>query len=424
MKKASLEEDEDRISALPDELIHHILSFSQAELAVQTSVLSKRWKLIWTTLPFLNLNRYDHRPYSVFVFDDSETKFANKFLSHRNVECDVLKLNLVVKLETPPHLIYKFIDYAISHNVVDLNVDVMRIEGVKLSTFSSNTIKKLRVRVDFSERLLESDCWSLPVLTSLELVRPFGGEKNCKLPRSYLICLPCLQSLTVSGFDLPKDISFPGLTTLCLVSCKLPVSGRGFPALLTLTLDNVAFPKDESRFFKELCNLRNLTLLFWTSIAEQYCINCPQLVNLGIDACVGTISSHSGVITVLAPKIRNFSCVGLIPITFGVCELENVNIKLQDKITAEPKKMRKNFRRIAGMFQGVRCARILTLDSKTIEALSAVSDFLSRSPSPFSNLKYVKVPPEYIDSSIFTNLKCYLLSCSPKASIITTLPEE
>lgn len=182
-----------------------------------------------------------------------------------------------------------------------------------------------------------------------------------------MICLPCLESLSISGFDLPKDISLPGLTMLCLVSCKLPMSGRGFPALSTLTLDNVAFPKDESEFFKELCNLRNLTLLFWTSITAQYCIDSPQLVNLGIDARVGTISSHSGMITVLAPKVRNFSCVGLVPITFGVCELENVNIKLRDNIIAEPKKMRKDFRRIAGMFWGVHCARILTLDSKTIE---------------------------------------------------------
>ncbi|KAK1364750.1 hypothetical protein POM88_040311 [Heracleum sosnowskyi] len=299
----------------------------------------------------------------------------------------------------------------------------MRIEGVKLSTFSSNSIKKLRVRVDFGEKLLGSDCWSLPVLTSLELVRPFG-RKNCKLPKSYLDCLPCLQTLLVDGFDLPKDVSLPGLTTLYLVSCKLPINGRGFPALLTLTLDNVAFPKDTSEFFNELCNLRNLTLFFRTIITAEYCIESPQLVNLEIDACVGTISSHSGMITVLAPEMRNFSCVGLFPITFGVRELENVSIKLQDKIIEEPKKMRKNYRRIAGMFRGLRGARILTLDSKTIEALSAVSDFLVSSPSPFSNLKYVKVPSGYNESSIFTNLKCYLLSCSPKATIITTLPEE
>ncbi|XP_074380508.1 F-box/FBD/LRR-repeat protein At4g00160-like isoform X2 [Apium graveolens] len=49
--------DEDRISGLPDELIHKIYSHLDAKEAVQSSVLSKRWKLIWTTLPFLGFGR-------------------------------------------------------------------------------------------------------------------------------------------------------------------------------------------------------------------------------------------------------------------------------------------------------------------------------------------------------------------------------
>ncbi|CAH1415376.1 unnamed protein product [Lactuca virosa] len=48
--------EEDRISRLPDELIHKILSCFDIKVAVQTCVLSSRWKLLWTSMPFLNFS--------------------------------------------------------------------------------------------------------------------------------------------------------------------------------------------------------------------------------------------------------------------------------------------------------------------------------------------------------------------------------
>ncbi|GJN09487.1 hypothetical protein PR202_ga27499 [Eleusine coracana subsp. coracana] len=45
----------DRLSALPDSLLHHILSFLKAWEMVQTCVLSRRWRHLWASVPCIDL---------------------------------------------------------------------------------------------------------------------------------------------------------------------------------------------------------------------------------------------------------------------------------------------------------------------------------------------------------------------------------
>ncbi|KAI3722271.1 hypothetical protein L2E82_33303 [Cichorium intybus] len=49
---------EDRFSNLPEDLLVHILSFLDTKQAVKTSVLSKRWDSLWTSIPVLKLSGY------------------------------------------------------------------------------------------------------------------------------------------------------------------------------------------------------------------------------------------------------------------------------------------------------------------------------------------------------------------------------
>ncbi|KAL6652725.1 hypothetical protein ACP70R_011650 [Stipagrostis hirtigluma subsp. patula] len=51
--------DIDRLSALPDCLIHHIMSFMKARQVVQTCVLSTRWTHLWRSVPCLNLDQVE-----------------------------------------------------------------------------------------------------------------------------------------------------------------------------------------------------------------------------------------------------------------------------------------------------------------------------------------------------------------------------
>ncbi|XP_071715154.1 putative F-box/FBD/LRR-repeat protein At5g22610 [Rutidosis leptorrhynchoides] len=72
-------DDEDRLSSLPLELIHRILSRFNTKFVVQTCLLlSPRWKLIWTSMPCLKFSSGDFKTIPKFA------EFVKHVLSHRN----------------------------------------------------------------------------------------------------------------------------------------------------------------------------------------------------------------------------------------------------------------------------------------------------------------------------------------------------
>ncbi|TVU14382.1 hypothetical protein EJB05_37846, partial [Eragrostis curvula] len=49
----------DRLSALPDAVLHSIMSFLTSRQAVQTSMLSPRWRHLWRSAPCLDIDHLE-----------------------------------------------------------------------------------------------------------------------------------------------------------------------------------------------------------------------------------------------------------------------------------------------------------------------------------------------------------------------------
>ncbi|GFP84215.1 putative F-box/LRR-repeat protein at3g18150 [Phtheirospermum japonicum] len=58
----------DRLSALPDGVLIHILSFLGVQKSAVTSALSKRWRFIWTELPILEFKNYSRESEKIRKF--------------------------------------------------------------------------------------------------------------------------------------------------------------------------------------------------------------------------------------------------------------------------------------------------------------------------------------------------------------------
>jgi len=56
----------DRISNMPDSILCHILSFHPTKFAATTSVLSKRWKPVWLSVPTLDFDQENFNDFESF----------------------------------------------------------------------------------------------------------------------------------------------------------------------------------------------------------------------------------------------------------------------------------------------------------------------------------------------------------------------
>ena len=151
---------EDRISALPDDLLVRILLSIPTEEAVSTMILSKRWRFIWTMLPVLT---YQERKVSVWLFLNKSMEF------HKAPVLQILSIRLGPHCPTDAD-VGKWVENAVNRGVRELFFTLQWSADPTRLPKSLNTCKTLlhlrlshKILVDFPT----SSC--LPSLERLQL---------------------------------------------------------------------------------------------------------------------------------------------------------------------------------------------------------------------------------------------------------------
>lgn len=233
--------DLDRLSCLPDSILTHILSFLDTKSVIRTSVLSKRYKLLWTMSPCLDFKltelqsgSFDSYDASVYFSQGKSSTVAsfmayvNRILQYRE-HSNLVAFRLSLHKDVCLDFVQNCIDYAAHHKVQHL-----RLRGhFKRKPFA------------LPEMLLTS--------SSLITLHLHNATCNCiELPNS--VALPRLKVLRLKNFEF-SDRNFSGeLFTGC-------------PNLETLVLSKCCIrPVNKLKALDVNCsNLKNLEIKYWRS---------------------------------------------------------------------------------------------------------------------------------------------------------------
>ncbi|KAL2476772.1 putative F-box/fbd/LRR-repeat protein [Abeliophyllum distichum] len=203
------EQEEDRLSDLPNDVLHHILFFLPIKSIAQTSVLSKRWRNLWYSFPdldFTSLNILTNaasarKKMSSYCLKGAE--FIDQVLGLREKHSDIrlLRIRAFLSFSRLNGLIRR----AIKHNVQELDIEDLALEScfqLEDLEISSPKLEKLRVSSCFDAYSVSS--WVKIDAPALQVI---FWSYNTITEESFLHNLTSLHEAFVGFFVLHEDLS-------------------------------------------------------------------------------------------------------------------------------------------------------------------------------------------------------------------------
>ncbi|KAL6659305.1 hypothetical protein ACP70R_003345 [Stipagrostis hirtigluma subsp. patula] len=240
----------DRLSALPDALLHHVMSFLKAWEAVRTCVLSRRWRHLWASAPCVDVRvgRYSDAP-------EDFAKFVYRLLLAREDLAPVDTLRLRSPCEDDEDFDFEDVSMWIRHaikrraRVIQLNGHLHEYAVLDHMDFVSCHLKVLKLSYaeldDMVLRQLSSRC---PSLEELELKTcVVRGHEIMSASLKRLIMVKCKFTMNLS-VDAPK---------LVYLQCITPHSWvplfKNFGSLVTgsLMIDDSFLSADFEKYHEE-----------------------------------------------------------------------------------------------------------------------------------------------------------------------------
>ncbi|GAU29482.1 hypothetical protein TSUD_65170 [Trifolium subterraneum] len=258
------EENEDRLSDLPECVLLHILSFLNSKHAVQTCVLSPKWKHLWKRIPSLILHSSEFSTAKKLAF------FVTKILNLRDTTPSLHTLDFERMCSFEPQwTLNEIVNYACSH---------------------ATRLKQLAICVKGDSSLIFPRISSCRALTSLKLCVYYNGETTL-FPKS--LNLPALTRLDLTNFAFCASdnadhaepfSSFNSLNNLIISNCT--VKDGPILRISSATLVNLTMSDNSSDFTKIELFAPSLDTITFDGIPYQtLCGSCLSSVKqVSIDA--------------------------------------------------------------------------------------------------------------------------------------------
>ncbi|XP_026442377.1 F-box/FBD/LRR-repeat protein At1g51370-like [Papaver somniferum] len=164
---ARREREKDRISELPEHLIHHIFSFLDI---VSTSILSTKWRYLWTSTPIIDLcvsGMVEVIPYMIFVD-------GVLFFRRGDDSPPIKKFCLYSDYSFDQSRVYRCISTVLEHKVEEI---VLRDDAdiiLPPCLFTCESILRLSVELEDEHSIPKLLCNSA-ILEELDLVVLYGS---------------------------------------------------------------------------------------------------------------------------------------------------------------------------------------------------------------------------------------------------------
>ncbi|MFS8031261.1 putative F-box domain, FBD domain, leucine-rich repeat domain superfamily [Helianthus anomalus] len=362
---------EDRITDLPDAILHHILFLLPIKLVVQTSILSKRWRTLWHTLPDLDFTSIV--PSGTFVTKiGSLNNLRNgsvitQILSLRDKLSDVrsLRFDACMSFSGLQALIRSAVKLGVQE--LDIRVETSDIFNFPRSLITHDCLRVLKVKACPSFRLPPS-----------RIVRSgFQTLETLSLSDVYLDKQSSLR-------DMFSDCSFPQLKKLHLKHCS---------DLIHLRVGCLVL---EELVLKKCSSLQGLEIF------------SPRLVTLKVSSCFDGFSVTDTWVDINTPRLHTLVWVDN-PITSKNC-LQNL-VCLHEatigfvftNLYVDAKKFQSGS---PSFLSGLSHVVSLTLERKFVQIISKNNSLVAILFNPFVKLNSLE-----LQTSEVTDLASVLMVC-------------